>query len=122
MDLLCHLRSKPALPFAGKLRVIDFSLSNCIHSQISDITALVDYQRSYMTDCLEEWTVANAGSANISVLPPKVGSYTGTADAVYQNLAYLNGQEGNKVLVLAGDHIYRMDYRKMRGLMFNGRL
>ena len=57
--------------------------------------------------------MANAGSARISVLPPESGSYAGTADAVYQNLAYLNGQAGNKVLILAGDHVYRMDYRKM---------
>ena len=113
MDLLCHLRPKPALPFAGKLRVIDFSLSNCIHSQVRGIAVVVDYQRSYMGDYLREWAVANAGSAKISVLQPTVGSYMGTADAVCQNLAYLNSQAANRVLVLAGDHVYRMDYRKM---------
>jgi glucose-1-phosphate adenylyltransferase len=113
MDILCYLRPKPALPFAGKLRVIDFSLSNCIHSQVRSIAVLVDYQRNCMADYVGEWAVANAGSARISVLEPESGSYAGTADAVYQNLAYLNGQPGNRVLVLAGDHVYRMDYRKM---------
>ena len=53
MDLLCYLRPKPALPFAGKLRVIDFSLSNCIHSQVEDISVIVDYQRRYMEDYME---------------------------------------------------------------------
>jgi glucose-1-phosphate adenylyltransferase len=113
MDLLCHLRPKPALPFAGKLRVIDFSLSNCIHSRVRDTAVLVDYQRNYMTDYLREWAVANSGSANISILPPVTGSYAETADAVFRNLNYLNNKPGNKVLILAGDHVYRMDYRKM---------
>ena len=113
MDLLCHLRPKPALPFAGKLRVIDFSLSNCIHSKIRNIAVLVDYQRSYMAEYLGEWAEANAGSATVSVLPPASGSFKGTADAVYQNLAYLNIHKIEKVLILAGDHIYRMDYRKI---------
>ena len=113
MDLLCYLRPKPALPFAGKLRVIDFSLSNCIHSQIKNIAVLVDYQRSYMTEYLRNWASANSESARISVLPPSIGSYAGTADAVYQNLAYLDSQPGKNVMILAGDHVYRMDYRKM---------
>ena len=113
MDLLCHLRPKPALPFAGKLRVIDFSLSNCIHSQVRNVAVLVDYQRSYMTDYLREWAVANGGSARVSVLPPAAGSYAGTADAVYRNLARLDTQKSDRALVIAGDHIYRMDYRKM---------
>jgi glucose-1-phosphate adenylyltransferase len=113
MDILCHLRPKPAIPFAGKLRIIDFSLSNCIHSQISNIAVLVDYQRGYLTDCLREWGAANAPSGQISILQPDTGSYLGTADAVYKNLAYLNGQAGTRALILAGDHVYRMDYRKM---------
>ncbi len=113
MDVLSQLRPKPALPFAGRLRVIDFSLSNCVHSQVTTAAVLVDYQRSYMGDYLRGWTEANAGSAKISVLQPESGSYAGTADAVYRNLAYLNGQPGDRVLVLAGDHVYRMDYSKM---------
>jgi glucose-1-phosphate adenylyltransferase len=113
MDLLCRLRPKPALPFAGKLHVIDFTLSNCVHSQIKRIGVLVDYQRDYMADYLKEWAAANAGSAVISVLPPEIGSYTGTADAVYRNIAYLDSPTCDRVLILAGDHVYRMDYRQM---------
>jgi glucose-1-phosphate adenylyltransferase len=113
MDLLCRLRPKPALPFAGKLHVIDFTLSNCVHSQIKRIGVLVDYQRNYMADYLKEWAAANAGSAVISVLPPEMGSYAGTADAVYRNIAYLDSPTCDRVLILAGDHVYRMDYRQM---------
>jgi len=113
MDLLCYVRPKPALPFAGKLRVIDFSLSNCVHSQIENIAVMVDYQRSYMADYMGEWTAANAESAKVSVLRPQCGSYAGTADAVYRNLDYLNAETSDRVLILAGDHVYRMDYRKM---------
>jgi glucose-1-phosphate adenylyltransferase len=113
MDLLCRLRPKPALPFAGKLHVIDFTLSTCVHSQIKRIGVLVDYQRNYMADYLKEWAAANAGSAVISVLPPEMSSYAGTADAVYCNIAYLDSPTCDRVLILAGDHVYRMDYRQM---------
>lgn len=116
MDLLCHLRPKPALPFAGKLHVIDFTISNCVHSGIGEIGVLVDYQRNYMAQYLNEWAKANAGSAEISVLPPKLGSYTGTADAVHRNTSYLDSHTCDRVLILAGDHVYRMDYRKMLSL------
>ena len=60
MDILCQVRPKPALPFAGKYRFIDFSLSNCIHSQINDIALLVDYQRSHLTNYLKHWQTENA--------------------------------------------------------------
>jgi len=113
MDILCHIRPKPALPFAGRFRVIDFSLSNCIHSQISDIAVLTDYQRSSMADYIRQWYRFNANSANCRILEPKAGSYLGTADAVYQNLDCLNKRNVDKVLVLAGDHVYKLDYRKM---------
>jgi glucose-1-phosphate adenylyltransferase len=113
MDILCYLRPKPALPFAGRFRVIDFSLSNCIHSRITDIAVMVDYQRAYMADYLKVWHAANGGAASLSTLPPQAGSYAGTADAVYQNLDYLGKQGSATVLVLAGDHVYKMDYRRM---------
>jgi glucose-1-phosphate adenylyltransferase len=113
MDLLCHLRPKPALPFAGKFRVIDFALSNCVHSGIKDIAALVDYHRAHMAGYLEEWRQANGNPVNLRVLPPHNGSYTGTADAVYQNLGYLEALAADTALILAGDHVYKMDYRKM---------
>ncbi len=113
MDILCYLRPKPALPFAGRFRVIDFSLSNCIHSQIAELACLVDYQRALMAKYLREWNSANGAAADLSILTPAVGSYAGTADAVYQNLDYLEKQDAEVVLILAGDHIYKMDYRKM---------
>ena len=113
MDILCHERPKPALPFAGKFRVIDFSLSNCIHSQINHVTLLADYQRSYMADYLRRWNSINATNRSFHILEPMAGSYRGTADAVYQNLGYLQRYGADRVLILAGDHVYKMDYRKM---------
>ncbi len=113
MDILYHLRPKPALPFAGRFRVIDFSLSNCIYSQISDITVVTDYQRSCLAEYLNRWHLTNASSTNFCVLEPKAGSYRGTADAVFQNLGYLAKNKADAVLVLAGDHVYKFDYRKM---------
>jgi glucose-1-phosphate adenylyltransferase len=113
MDILCHIRPKPALPFAGRFRVIDFSLSNCIHSQVRDIAVLTDYQHSYMDNYIRQWHRYNASSSNCCVLDPRAGSYLGTADAVYQNLDYLNRHDADMVLVLAGDHVYKLDYRKM---------
>jgi glucose-1-phosphate adenylyltransferase len=101
MDILCHVRPKPALPFAGVFRMIDFGLSNCIHSHISSIAALVDYQRARMRDYLRRWYSANGGLGSLSVLQPRAGSYAGTADAVYQNLDYLEKQSADTVLVLS---------------------
>ena len=113
MEVLCHLRPKPLLPFAGRLRVIDFSLSNCIHSQIRSIAVLADYQRTDMADYMRRWRSVNSETDRISVLEPVVGSYAGTADAVYRNLDYLRSQGTDTVMVLAGDHVYKMDYRNM---------
>lgn len=113
MDLFCHLRPKPALPFAGKLRVIDFALSNCIHSSVHNIIPLVDYQRSLMSEYLMEWSAINVGQAKLVILPPQVGSYAGTADAVFQNLDFIKAEAGRRILILAGDHVYKMDYREM---------
>lgn len=113
MDILCQLRPKPILPFAGRFRIIDYSLSNCIHSQIVDIAILIDYQRSHLANYLKRWHSANAAMETLETLEPKNGSYWGTADAVYQNLAYLQKHAADRVLVLAGDQVYKMDYRKM---------
>lgn len=113
MDVLCHVRPKPALAFAGGFRVIDFSLSNCVHSGISNIAVLTDYQRTRMAEYLNRWRLANAGLMIFDILEPRKGSYKGTADAVYQNLDYLRNCDADAILVLAGDHVYKMDYRKM---------
>jgi glucose-1-phosphate adenylyltransferase len=113
MDLLCYNRPKPALPFAGNCRVIDFTLSNCVHSNIKNITVLVDYQKALMADYLMRWYAANDSSCKLSILQPKIGAYMGTADAVYQNIDFIKRQSFETVLILAGDHVYKMDYRKM---------
>jgi len=112
MDVLCHLRPKPALPFAGKFNVIDFTLSNCVYSGINDLAILTDYHRSYMARYLREWGLSNA-VRTFHILEPKTGSYKGTADAVFQNLPHLNKFNAQNVLILAGDHVYKMDYREM---------
>jgi glucose-1-phosphate adenylyltransferase len=112
MDIFCQKRPKPILPFAGNFHVIDFTLSNCLNSQIGDIAVLVDYQRAAMTEYLQQWNSMNR-SDNLTILQPQAGSFCGTADAVYQNLDYLKVQDSDRVLILAGDHIYKMDYRKM---------
>jgi glucose-1-phosphate adenylyltransferase len=112
MDLLCHMRPKPILPFAGKYRVIDFTLTNCAHSRIADVGVMVDYQRALMTEYLKRWQEENSGG-ELAVLRPRSGSYAGTADAVYQNLDFLDRCGAEDILILAGDHVYKMDYRKM---------
>jgi len=113
MDVLCHVRPKPAIEFAGGFKVIDFSLSNCLHSGIGTIFALTDYQRLQMAHYLNRWKANNASDIALHILEPSRGPYLGTADAVYQNLHHLEKTDADVILVLAGDHIYKMDYRKM---------
>jgi len=114
MDVLCHERPKSILPFAGRFRVIDFSLSNCINSGIRNIAVLVDYRRHSLKDYLGSgapWDLDRQG--RLEILEPGSGSYQGTADAVYQNLSYIKAYGADLVLILAADHVYKMDYRRM---------
>lgn len=113
MGFLSQERPKPALPFAGRFHVIDFSLSNCVQSRIDNIAVLVDYQRFQMSDYIRRWNLTNTDVMKFDILEPEVGSYKGTADAIYKNLGYLQRGGTDRVLVLAGDHVYKMDYRKM---------
>jgi glucose-1-phosphate adenylyltransferase len=113
MGILSYARAKPSLSFAGKFRVIDFVLTNCVRSGISDIAVLTDYQRPSMASYLSKWWLVNGNSGNFHILDPEAGSYKGTADALYQNVTYLQRQGANAILILAADHIYKMDYRKM---------
>ena len=113
MGFLSQERPKPALPFAGRFHVIDFSLSNCANSRIDNIAVLVDYQRFQMSDYLRHWNLTNTDVMKLDILDPEVGSYQGTADAIYQNLGYFQSGGTDRVLVLAGDQVYKMDYRKM---------
>ena len=114
MDIFCQVRPKPALPFAGKYRFIDFCLSNCLHSKIADVAVLVDYRRGELVDYLNRWQNSNSGNSGIAVLEPSDnGVYTGTANAIYQNLEYLRRHPSDKILIMPSDHAYKMDYRKM---------
>jgi len=113
MDILCDHRPKPMLPIGGKSRVIDTTLSNCIHSQIDGIAVLVDYQRSAMIQYMEQWSLTNVKDFHVPVLQPKSVCYKGTADAIYQNFDYLEKDGADDILILAGDHVYQMDYREM---------
>ncbi|MFC2035608.1 glucose-1-phosphate adenylyltransferase family protein [Chloroflexota bacterium] len=113
MGILCQDRAKPTLHFAGTFRIIDFSLSNCMHSQIQDVAVLTGHQRINMAKYLNSWYLNNPGFGGFHILEPKAGFYEGTADAVYKNLDYLMSVNADEVLILAGDHIYNMDYRLM---------
>jgi len=116
---LTKVRSKPAVPFAGKYRLIDFPLSNCINSGIRRIYVLVQYRSwSLQRHIQEGWGISSSGlDEYIYCLPAqqKTGevSYQGTADAIRQNLDLLRGKDYQDVLILAGDHVYKMDYRPL---------
>lgn len=112
--------AKPAVSFGGKFRIIDFSLSNCANSGIDTVGVLTQY-RPYLLNSYvgsgEAWDLDERG-AGASILPPYAtqegGSwYAGTADAVAQNIGYIKEHDPEYVLILSGDHLYRMDYRKM---------
>ena len=112
--------AKPAVAFGGKYRIIDFPLSNCINSGSDTVGVLTQYQPLRLNTHIGigiPWDLdKNVGG--VSVLPPyeKVGKtewYTGTANAIYQNLAYMESFNPDYVLILSGDHIYKMDYEVM---------
>ena len=112
--------AKPAVAFGGKYRIIDFPLSNCINSGIDTVGVLTQYQPLRLNTHIGigiPWDLdRNVGG--VTVLPPyeKVGKtewYTGTANAIYQNLAYMESFNPDYVLILSGDHIYKMDYEVM---------
>ena len=112
--------AKPAVPFGGKYRIIDFPLSNCINSGIDTVGVLTQYQPLVLNEYIgngQPWDLDRA-NGGVFVLPPyqkASGSdwYTGTANAVYQNLNFIDRYSPEYVLVLSGDHIYKMDYEKM---------
>jgi glucose-1-phosphate adenylyltransferase len=112
-------RAKPAVPFGGKYRIIDFTLSNCINSGIRKIAVLTQYKSLSLDRHLRlGWDVAHAelGEFIISVPPQqRIGKewYRGTADAIYQNLYMFENDRPEHIVVLSGDHIYKMDYSEM---------
>ncbi|MGD9579617.1 MAG: glucose-1-phosphate adenylyltransferase [Syntrophorhabdus sp.] len=109
-------RAKPAVPFGGKYRVVDFTLSNCINSGVRRIFLLPQYKSfSLQRHTIDAWSIFSAELGEfMSHLSPqmRVGEdwYKGTADAVYQNLYHLEELDAEYILILSGDHIYKMDY------------
>lgn len=112
--------AKPAVPFGGKYRIIDFTLSNCINSGIDTVGVLTQYQPLALNEYIgngQPWDL-DRNHGGVTVLPPYQGNktadwYKGTANAIYQNLNFISRYDPDYVLVLSGDHIYKMDYSLM---------
>ena len=116
---LTEVRSKPAVPFGGKYRIIDFVLSNFVNSDITSLYVLVQYRSQSLIEHLRtSWHLGGRLSESfVSVVPPQMrardGWYEGTADAVYQNLNLIADWEPDVIAVFGADHVYRMDIRQM---------
>lgn len=112
--------AKPAVPFGGKYRIIDFPLSNCINSGIDTVGVLTQYQPLELNDYIgngQPWNL-DRNFGGVHILPPYQKSkgsdwYTGTANAICQNIPFIERYDPEYVLILSGDHIYKMDYSKM---------
>ncbi len=120
LSVLTEVRSEPATPFGGKFRLIDFPLSNCVNSGIYNVAVLTQYRPRSLNDHIgigKPWDLDRATGGVRLLQPYRGGPYgdwqQGTADAVRRNLDYVLLQDEEHVLVLAGDHIYLMDYRPM---------
>ena len=112
-------RTKPAVPFGAIYRIIDFTLSNCLHSDIRRIYALTQYKSISLHRHIQVgWNILSAPLGEfIEVIPAQQRIdehwYQGTADAIFQNIYTLQQEKPDLILILSGDHIYKMDYRKM---------
>ncbi|MCO6411823.1 MAG: glucose-1-phosphate adenylyltransferase [Thiogranum sp.] len=112
-------RAKPAVPFGGNYRIIDFTLANCLHSGIRRILVLTQYKSHSLQKHLRDgWSIFNPELGEyITPVPPQMRVdeewYTGTANAIYQNLYMIERSDAEWLLILSGDHIYRMDYAEM---------
>ena len=112
--------AKPAVPFGGKYRIIDFPLSNCTNSGIDTVGVLTQYQPLVLNDYIGNglpWDLDRT-FGGVKILPPYQGKdsadwYKGTANAIYQNMKFIEQYDADYVLILSGDHIYKMDYAKM---------
>jgi glucose-1-phosphate adenylyltransferase len=121
MGVLTAKRTKPAVPFAGKYRVIDFTLSNCVNSDIFDVMILAQYRPHSLIEHIGAggpWDLNRDFTGGVKILTPykaRMSSdwYLGTADAVQQNYLLIKRGPPDLVLILSGDHIYTMDYRAM---------
>ncbi|MBR5750828.1 MAG: glucose-1-phosphate adenylyltransferase [Clostridia bacterium] len=120
LGLLTRVMAKPAVPFGGRYRIIDFPLSNCSNSGIDTVGVLTQYQPLELNSYIgsgASWDL-DLNGGGVYVLPPYVqGSegrwYSGTANAIYQNLSFIEQYDPEYVLILSGDHIYKMDYSAM---------
>jgi len=120
LNILASERAKPAVPFGGAFRIIDFTLSNVMHSGLELVGLLTQYRPLSLMDHVrngEPWDLIGR-RRGVRILPPHTGKenadwYKGTADAIYQNLVFMESYTPDKVLILSGDHIYRMDYEQM---------
>src|SRR5687767_11522700 len=119
LEPLTRDRAKPAVPFGGTYRIIDFTLSNCINSGLRRVLVLTQYKaRSLDRHIRQGWNfLPTELGESIEVLPPQQrideNWYKGTADAIYQNIYSIEKADPRYVLILAGDHIYKMDYGDM---------
>ena len=121
LKVLTEKTAKPAVPFGGKYRIIDFPLSNCVNSGIDTVGILTQYQPLELNEYIgngQPWGLNKTHSC-AQVLPPyerhdkKSGWYKGTANAIYQNIDFIDRFDPDYVVVLSGDHIYKMDYAAM---------
>src|SRR6202048_1500229 len=116
LEPLTRDRAKPAVPFGGLYRIIDFTLSNCINSNLRRLLVLTQYKaRSLDRHLAAGWSFLSRELAEyVEVLPPQQrideNWYKGTADAIYQNIYTIEKSDPRYVVILAGDHIYKMDY------------
>jgi len=121
LGILTAKRTKPAVPFAGKYRIMDFTLSNCVNSGIFDVMILAQYRPQSLIEHVGSgvpWDLDRNFTGGISILTPYKarGSsdwYTGTADAVQQNFLFIKRNLPDLILILSGDHIYKMDYKAL---------
>ena len=113
--------AKPSVPFGGKYRIIDFPLSNCANSGIDTVGVLTQYRPLQLNSYIgsgQPWDL-DVSDGGVYILPPyqsagERGSwFSGTANAIYQNIAFIERDDPDNVLILSGDHIYKMDYSDM---------
>ena len=120
LGVLTQKLAKPAVPFGGKYRIIDFPLSNCVNSGIDAVGVLTQYQPLVLNEYIgsgQPWDL-DGNNSGVSVLSPYqqvkgADWYSGTANAIYQNINYIDRYNPDYVVILSGDHIYKMDYSKM---------
>lgn len=121
LGVLTAKRTKPAVPFGGKYRIIDFALSNCINSELVDVMILAQYRPHSLIEHIgagAPWDLNRDFTGGVRIYTPYKARgasdwYTGTADAVQQNFTFIKSTKPDLVLILSGDHIYKMDYRKL---------